>query len=127
MPDFDLEPGEYTERKPKGWRWKLFVASLAFGMVSPAQAVYFYTGNDAYEFCYPDAGGPAYGQCVGYVAGLTDQIEVMMPGGIGCAPVGVALKQMVDVYSNFLHAHPELRHDLAARLYNRAIMEAFPC
>lgn len=23
MPDIDLEPGEYTERKPRGWRWKL--------------------------------------------------------------------------------------------------------
>lgn len=23
MPDIDLEPGDYTERKPKGWRWKL--------------------------------------------------------------------------------------------------------
>lgn len=23
MPDLDLDPGEYHERKPKGWRWKL--------------------------------------------------------------------------------------------------------
>jgi len=23
VPDFDLDPGGYTERKPKGWRWKL--------------------------------------------------------------------------------------------------------
>ena len=23
MPDFDLEPGDYRERKPKGWRWRL--------------------------------------------------------------------------------------------------------
>ena len=23
MPDIDLEPGDYTERKPKGWRWKM--------------------------------------------------------------------------------------------------------
>lgn len=23
MPDLDLEPNEYQERKPKGWRWKL--------------------------------------------------------------------------------------------------------
>ena len=23
MPDLDLEPGEYSERKPKGWRWKM--------------------------------------------------------------------------------------------------------
>jgi hypothetical protein len=23
MPDLDLEPGDYSERKPKGWRWKL--------------------------------------------------------------------------------------------------------
>lgn len=23
MPDIDLDPGEYTERKPRGWRWKL--------------------------------------------------------------------------------------------------------
>ena len=23
MPEIDLEPGEYTERKPKGWRWRL--------------------------------------------------------------------------------------------------------
>lgn len=23
MPDLDLPPGDYRERKPKGWRWKL--------------------------------------------------------------------------------------------------------
>lgn len=23
MPDLDLEPGDYRERKPKGWRWRL--------------------------------------------------------------------------------------------------------
>ena len=23
MPEIDLEPREYRERKPKGWRWKL--------------------------------------------------------------------------------------------------------
>ena len=23
MPDIDLEPGDYQERKPKGWRWRL--------------------------------------------------------------------------------------------------------
>lgn len=23
MPNLDLDPGEYTERKPRGWRWKL--------------------------------------------------------------------------------------------------------
>lgn len=23
MPEIDLDPGEYTERKPKGWRWRL--------------------------------------------------------------------------------------------------------
>lgn len=23
MPDFDLDPGDYHERKPKGWRWRL--------------------------------------------------------------------------------------------------------
>lgn len=23
MPDLDLDPGDYRERKPKGWRWRL--------------------------------------------------------------------------------------------------------
>jgi len=23
MPDLDLPPGDYRERKPRGWRWKL--------------------------------------------------------------------------------------------------------
>jgi hypothetical protein len=23
LPELDLEPGDYRERKPKGWRWKL--------------------------------------------------------------------------------------------------------
>lgn len=27
MPDLDLPPGDYRERKPKGWRWKLPWAS----------------------------------------------------------------------------------------------------
>jgi len=23
MPEMDLDPGDYRERKPKGWRWRL--------------------------------------------------------------------------------------------------------
>lgn len=23
MPELDLDPGDYRERKPKGWRWRL--------------------------------------------------------------------------------------------------------
>lgn len=26
MPEIDLEPGNYRERKPKGWRWRLPIA-----------------------------------------------------------------------------------------------------
>lgn len=48
MPEIDLEPGNYSERKPKGWRWTLpwshpvsartpFVGMLvAFGFVAYA-------------------------------------------------------------------------------------------
>jgi hypothetical protein len=124
MPDVDLEPSDYSERKPKGWRWLFLIAALA---TTPAEAVYFYTGNEAYEFCYPAVSGPPYAQCVGYVAGLNDQSEVLLPGVIGCAPTGVMLKQLVDVYANFLHAHPQIRHELAGALFNRAMIEAFPC
>ena len=50
MPDMDLPPGAYRERKPKGWRWKLPWASpdgarLPFAMflLMTAFVIYFVT------------------------------------------------------------------------------------
>lgn len=38
MPELDLEPGDYRERKPRGWRWRLpwshpDDAKMQFGML----------------------------------------------------------------------------------------------
>jgi hypothetical protein len=38
MPEMDLDPGDYRERKPKGWRWRLpwshpDDAKMQFGML----------------------------------------------------------------------------------------------
>lgn len=123
----DLEPGNHRERKPKGWRWKVaFFCLLGASGITPASAIYFYTGNEAYEFCAPDLQGPRRTMCLGYVSGLTDQTEVLFRS-FNCIPVGVQVGQLADVYAIFLRDHPEARHDLAAHLFNRAVLEAFPC
>lgn len=72
MPDLDLDPGDYTERKPRGWRWKLpwshpedtklpmvgFFVMVGFGVYFflniPAEAFNLSVGLVAVAFC---AGG----------------------------------------------------------------------
>lgn len=73
MPDFDLEPGDYRERKPKGWRWRLpwshagdtklpmVMFFIAMGFVAyfilnlpPSYSVWVVGGCSMFAFC---AGG----------------------------------------------------------------------
>lgn len=54
MPDIDLPPAEYQDRKPKGWRWKLPWShpddnklALVMGFVAIGFAGYFFINMGA--------------------------------------------------------------------------------
>jgi len=57
MPDIDLEPGDYTERKPKGWRWKL-PWSHADDTKLPMVMFFIALGGMAYFFAHRTELGP---------------------------------------------------------------------
>jgi len=44
-----------------------------------------------------------------------------------CVPEGVTIGQMLDVYVEWLHAHPADRHMEASTLFYVATRDAFPC
>lgn len=63
MPDLDLDPGSYTERKPKGWRWRLpwshpedTKLPMVMFFVAVGFLVYFFAN-------LPE--GTAFGVCIG--------------------------------------------------------------
>lgn len=64
MPHIDLEPGDYSERKPKGWRWRL-PWSHKHDLKLPLVMLVLTLGFVAYFFIYmpdemrPIAGGVA--------------------------------------------------------------------
>lgn len=72
MPDLDLDPGSYTERKPRGWRWRLplahddgtrlpfFMFVLMIGFV-----LYVLLRPDAEPFRWIFGGGLAFGFGIG--------------------------------------------------------------
>lgn len=68
MPDLDLPPGNYRERKPRGWRWRLPLAHeddartpFVMFVLAVAFLVYLLLRPDAEPFRWTLAGGWALG------------------------------------------------------------------
>lgn len=57
---------------------------------------------------------------VGYVLGVIDSFE-------NCIPQQVTRGQLADTTIQYLEAHPEQRHLVAASLVKVAVAEKFPC
>jgi hypothetical protein len=63
-------------------------------------------------------------ECLGYVEGLADTLEVLKTI---CPAEGVTLGQFKDVILKYLRDHPEHRHFAAADEGGEALIKAFPC
>ena len=88
---------------------------------------FFYSGNRVYEFCGA-ARSYSYSRdmCVSYVAGAVDGLDTL-PVKTYCFPTSVTIGQVADIFTNRLTAKPEERHEPAAFILYRALVEAFPC
>jgi Rap1a immunity proteins len=94
----------------------------------------FVNGNELFGVCSDDHHfNQAY--CKGYVVGVADAISVVTAqianvGSIAptCLPKEhLAPEQVRDVVVQYLTAHPETRHEVAAAEAVKALLAAFPC
>lgn len=70
------------------------------------------------------------GLCVGYIAGINDELGIRAAGSkklLACVPSGVQMDQMIRVVKKWLEDHPTVLHLPSGILVERAIRESFPC
>ncbi len=84
----------------------------------------FKSGNELYSDCSAPKSSSDYAFCAGYVAGMTDTLQVP---SIVCLPEHVTIGQSVDVVMKYLRNNPENRHYAAASVGLAALKQAFPC
>ena len=102
------------------------LAVLAGGPVNAAQG--FSTGKELYSKCQAGPKTVQYNLCAGYVAGISDAMNIHTLYGVrACHPQNASVSQMVDVVKKFLADNPETRHHLSESLVAIAISDAFPC
>ena len=107
----------------------LFLAAIAATAPIPA-LIYFETGNSLLANC--QGGDVGMNECMGYVSGVVDQIELLQ-AALGpkaynvCLPNGVTKGQLADVTAKYLRDNPATRQNPAANLVFKGMAEAFPC
>jgi len=109
---------------------RLTALAVAAGLLWPACAFSagFVTSNDLYERCNAQSGTVEHGFCLGYLAGIADQVNsndmtICIP-----LPDGVTLGQVTDIVVKALREHrSQQRHGSASALAEWALREAFPC
>ena len=110
----------------------VLAAVMAVSVASAAQAaqgVDFEDGNDLYAKCNSPYATMNWFMCLGYVECISDALGSgsSINGYTACMPAGASAGQAMDVVKQFLTAHPELRHFIAAGLVASALANAFPC
>jgi hypothetical protein len=110
---------------------RLFAAGAVVAAVMAASAgarADYRDGNRLYADCTsPDT----QLFCIGYVMAIADAARA--PNAVGeagftvCGLEDVTVKQLLDVTTRYLSAHPEERHLSAFSLVAKALAEAFPC
>jgi hypothetical protein len=121
----------------------LFVFFFAlFGSQANAKSTnYVFTGNDMYESCSHALKGldktgeyddHRFGVCAGYISGIVDFHTVLttvelLPDDLFCLPEGITTAQVIRDVTRYLENNPGKRHELAAYLVIRALLEAYPC
>lgn len=122
------------EGKLKKLSYAIISAASLFGLDSEARAE-FKNGNDLYAYCSAKENSATYYQdaaaCSTYIVGVYDAIEMEKSlnksNPYYCLPKGVIVRQLTEIVTNDLKAHPERRHLPAAALVAIALRGAFPC
>ncbi len=102
----------------------------------------FYTGKDLMQVCeQPPSNVSAYNQCIMYLAGIADANESLLMltltednpflkglvVGPFCAPNGIGLKQLRQVFLNYMNAEPQFWHLNAGDRALGVFRKAWPC
>lgn len=135
-----------------GWIMKYILAALILCVCSPSFA-FFYNGNEMNGFCTTnktyvlgyaaaafDKAEQDQGAMFMYMIDNVDENGrfktteaeksfATQSKNIGnyCAPKGVILGQVADVYCQYLQKNPAVRHQSAVVLFNNALSQAWPC
>lgn len=88
------------------------------------------TGNTLFSKC-EGQDGVMRGACIGYIEGISDEIQVMQRVGymkrVYCPTADVNAGQLRDIVVKFLRDNPATRNQPAADLATTALIEAFAC
>ena len=98
------------------------LALLTACVVSTGAGAGFKDGNKLFAECTSPISSLSYGDCLGYVQGVSDALGTVV---VGCVPNGVKLSQVKNVVVEHLRKNPAERHTAAAALTIAAIMEAW--
>ncbi len=106
-----------------------FLAATVAAEPAPTKNVTAYAdGNYLYSACTGTSSGAEIA-CNNYIMGIVDALQMI--GAAFGAPMicnkDVVTKQLTDVVTNYLRAHPEVRHHSASSLAYAALEQAFPC
>jgi len=84
------------------------------------------TGNRLFSDCDTQDHdySATWGLCYGYIEGVFDALEDVMPM---CGYAGVTARQLHDIVYQYLESHPAERQLDAHYLVARAFKQAFPC
>lgn len=101
-----------------------FIAIAAFWptIALPQQALL--SGNELYEDCLAARGGEKQLTCASYIMGIADALQLTKQI---CMPKGAVARQAVDVVTNYLRTHQEVRTYSAPSITGVALREAFRC
>ncbi len=107
-------------------RWIVALAFLV--LVSKAEAVNYFVGNELHAFCQSDKLSRKYA-CVGYITGIADVLAegIAVDGRRACISMGTTNARLTDVVKYWLEQHAEARHRNAPGLVAEALAEAYPC
>jgi hypothetical protein len=113
----------------RGTVMKNSIVALSMVLAVPAAAEeisHAMDGNRLFKLCT----GPSQVEraaCYGYMEGVLDSLNahLMIDEGANCVRAGIQTEQVHDVVVNYLRAHPERRHGVAAVLASAAMIEAW--
>jgi hypothetical protein len=104
-----------------------FFAISLLASTSAHAGIYFYSGNEMWDYCSSVPGSWNRTFCVAYVAGINDRDALLGLPPVYCAPAGTRIDQLADVAENYLRDHPENRQQEAAILILQSFQAAWPC